>query len=245
MDAEKLTEKLVSWLRERVTEASCRGTVFGISGGIDSAVVAALCKRAFPDSTLGIFIPCYSIPQDREHTLAVVEKFSIPLKEVIIDSIYDDLAGLLPDFDKESVAGLPTKANIKVRLRMLTLYYFANQLGYMVVGSSNRSELAIGYFTKFGDGGVDIVPLGILVKRQVRELAAFLGVPQVIIDKPPSAGLWPGQTDEAEIGLTYDEIDEYLLTGKANVSVREKIEFKIASNHHKRQPPSVPDFQVP
>ena len=245
MDAEKLTEKLVSWLRERVTEARCRGAVFGISGGIDSAVVAALCKRAFPDSALGVFIPCYSIPEDREHALVVVEKFSIPFKEVIIDSIYDNLAGLLPDFDKESAARLPTKANIKARLRMLTLYYFANQLGYMVVGSSNRSELAIGYYTKFGDGGVDIAPLGILVKRQVRALAAFLGVPQIIIDKPPSAGLWPGQTDEAEIGLTYDEIDDYLLTGTVNESVREKIEFKIAGNRHKRQPPPVPDFQVP
>ena len=245
MDTELLTEKLVSWLRERVTEARCRGTVFGISGGIDSAVVAALCRRAFPGSALGVFIPCYSIPEDREHALVVAEKFSLPFREVIMDSIYDSLAGLLPDFDKDSLAGLPTKANIKVRLRMLTLYYFANQLGYMVVGSSNRSELAIGYFTKFGDGGVDIAPLGILVKRQVRELAAFLGVPQVIIDKPPSAGLWQGQTDEAEIGLTYDEIDNYLLNGTASETIRAKIEAKIASNHHKRQPPPVPDFQVP
>jgi len=109
-------------------------------------------------------------------------------------------------------------------LRMVTLYYIANQLGYMVAGSGNRSELTVGYFTKYGDGGVDILPLGNLVKSQVRELARCLGIPREIIDKPPSAGLWEGQTDEAEMGLSYEALDNFILTGKATEEVREKVE---------------------
>jgi NAD+ synthase len=125
---------------------------------------------------------------------------------------------------------------------MLTLYYFANQLKYMVVGSSNRSELSVGYFTKYGDGGVDILPLGNLVKGQVRELASFLGIPQEIIDKPPSAGLWPGQTDEGDLGFSYDELDRYLVSGQASDKVRGRIESMMAAGSHKRLPPTVPTF---
>ena len=242
MDTELLAEKLAAWMRERVTEARCQGAVAGISGGIDSAVVAVLCKRAFPDATLGVLMPCQSSPEDKEHAMLVADKFSIPTREVVLDSVYDSLAGALPDFEAESQAGLPAQANVKARLRMITLYFLANQLGYLVIGSGNRSEIAVGYFTKFGDGGVDIAPLGNLVKRQVRELAGFLGVPQEITSKPPSAGLWPGQTDEAELGLTYDEIDEYLLRGLVKQEVREKIEPMIARGEHKRQPPRLPDF---
>ena len=127
---------------------------------------------------------------------------------------------------------------------MLTLYYLANQLKYLVIGASNRSELAIGYFTKYGDGATDILPLGNLVKRQVRELARFLGIPKVIMAKPPSAGLWERQTDEAELGLSYEELDHYLLSGEASETVRKKIEAMIAASNHKRLPPPVPDFSA-
>ncbi|GAH34368.1 unnamed protein product, partial [marine sediment metagenome] len=102
---------------------------------------------------------------------------------------------------------------------------------------------SIGYFTKYGDGGVDILPLGNLVKGQVRELASFLSIPQQIINKPPSAGLWQGQTDEGELGLSYEELDFYLVTGQASPELREKIESMIAASNHKRLPPSVADFQ--
>ena len=115
----------------------------------------------------------------------------------------------------------------------------ANQQEYMVVGSGNRSELATGYFTKYGDGGVDMLPLGNLVKEQVRELAQFLDVPQPIIDKPPSAGLWAGQTDEGELGFSYQELDRYLVTGQAASEVRARIEARIAASAHKRQLPPV------
>ena len=122
---------------------------------------------------------------------------------------------------------------------MAVLYCFANQFNYMVVGTSNRSELSIGYFTKYGDGGVDIMPLGSLVKGQVRELARFLNIPQQIIDKPPSADLWEGQTDETELGFSYEELDRYLVNGKADNELKQKIDSMIATSNHKRRPPPV------
>ncbi|UCB43504.1 MAG: NAD(+) synthase [Dehalococcoidales bacterium] len=242
MDTAQLGERLVDWIRDKVVEARCRGTVLGLSGGVDSAVVAVLCKRAFPESTLAVMMPCHSVPQDEEHSRLVVDKFSIPTRLVVLDNVYDALSELLPDEKKSPEAMHLARSNLKVRLRMIILYYLANQLQYLVVGSSNRSELTVGYFTKYGDGGIDIAPLGNLVKAQVRDMAMSLDIPREIIDKPPSAGLWPGQTDEAELGLSYEEIDRYLLTGEASVKVREKIETKMATGHHKRQPPMLPDF---
>ena len=242
METEQLAERLVAWIKERVDTTGCHGTVLGLSGGIDSAVLAVLCKRAFPDSTLGILLPCHSDPEDEEHARLVADKFSIPTRLIVLDSVYDTLSGLLPEEEISPEAIHLARSNLKVRLRMLTLYYLANQLRYLVVGSSNRSELAIGYLTKYGDGGVDIVPLGNLVKAQVKDMARFLGIPREIIEKPPSAGLWPGQTDEAELGLSYENIDRYLLTGEADDEVRSKIETRMATYHHKRQPPALPDF---
>ena len=239
MEAGPLAEKLVLWIRDKVSAAGCGGVVIGISGGIDSSVLAVLCQRAFPDSTLGVIMPCGSRPEDKEHAHLVASKFSVPTKEVVLDEVLHALLGVLPDY---KVSPDLARANLKARLRMLTLYYMANQLGYMVAGSGNRSELAVGYFTKFGDGGVDFLPLGSLVKGEVRELARFLGVPDAIIDKPPSAGLWAGQTDEAELGLSYDELDNYLLTGEASVEVRQKIESMMAASEHKRSLPPIPDF---
>jgi NAD+ synthase len=127
---------------------------------------------------------------------------------------------------------------------MVTLYYHSNRLNYLVVGSSNRSELSVGYFTKWGDGGVDMMPIGNLVKQEVIALAKYLGIPQCITDKPPSAGLWPGQTDEAEMGLTYEALDRYLLTGKADVKIKTTIETLKAKSEHKRKvPPSPPEWK--
>ena len=122
---------------------------------------------------------------------------------------------------------------------MITLYNTANQLWYIVAGSSNRSELTIGYFTKYGDGGVDIMPLGNLAKSQVRELAGYLGVPQEIIDKPPSAGLWKGQTDEEEMGLTYEVLDNYILTGNAPDDLKKTLETRKATSQHKCETPPI------
>jgi NAD+ synthase len=125
---------------------------------------------------------------------------------------------------------------------MLTLYYIANQLNYLVVGTSNKSELSVGYFTKYGDGGVDIMPLGNLIKRDVRKLARYLKIPEAIIEKPPSGGLWEGQTDEGEIGITYEELDRYLTTGKTAASLEKKIDSMIRGSKHKKAMPRIPKF---
>jgi NAD+ synthase len=243
METAQLADRLVSWIGEQVASAGCGGAVFGMSGGLDSSVTAALCRRAFPEHCLGVLLPCYSSPEDGEHARLVADRFSIPTRTVVLDGVLDALLAVLPP---EEAAGCSprVKANLKVRLRMITLYYFANRLGYLVVGSSNRSELATGYFTKYGDGEVDIMPLGGLVKGQVRELARFLDVPQPIIDKPPSAGLWPGQTDEEELGFSYEELDRYLLTGEASGDLKKNLEAGAAVSTHKRLPPPVPDVLV-
>jgi NAD+ synthase len=237
MDSEKIAEKLVKWLKERVAEAKCQGVVLGLSGGMDSSVVAALCQRAFPQKTLGLIMPCHSSNQDIEHARALAQKFSIPTKTAVLDGTFDNLLKALPDEKAPPDTSRLAQANLKARLRMLTLYYFANKLNYLVVGSGNRDELAIGYFTKYGDGGVDIQPLGSLLKGQVKELAKFLGIPRQITDKPPSAGLWEGQTDEGELDFSYDELDRYLASGEAPAALKKKFKTKIAAAEHKRQPP--------
>ena len=242
MENIQLVDKLVLWIKDRVEAAGCKGAVLGMSGGIDSAVVAVLCQRAFPQNTLGVNLPCYSNPEDEKHVRLVAEKFSIPYKVIELDGIYDSLLKILPQDKVEAGTDHLAKSNLKVRLRMVTLYYHANRLKYMVVGSGNRSELSVGYFTKWGDGGVDILPIGNLVKEQVVELAVYLGIPKEIIEKPPSAGLWQGQTDEGEMGLTYKELDTYLTIGRADAKVKSKIETMMARSQHKRVLPPVPDF---
>jgi NAD+ synthase len=176
MDTQQTADKLTSWIKEKVTDAGLRGVVFGMSGGIDSSVVAALSKRAFPDTALGLVMPCHSIEQDALDAMAMSDKFAIETTKVALDSIYDSLVQILSAGLEAPLSKL-TQSNIKSRLRMITLYSFANQLGYIVVGTSNKSELSTGYFTKYGDSGIDILPLGNLVKTQVRELAEYLGVP--------------------------------------------------------------------
>lgn len=237
---QQLSSRLVDWLRDKAREAGAKGAVVGMSGGIDSSVVAVLCKRAFSDSVLGVLIPCHSIAEDMEHAELVAKKFGIPTETVNMDATYDALVSALPA-DGNPARKL-AEANLKPRLRMATIYFYANRLNYLVVGSSNRCELSIGYFTKYGDGGVDIMPLGNLLKSQVRDLARHLGIPQVIIDKPPSAGLWAGQTDEQEMGLTYEQLDAYFATGKASDAVRQRVEERIARNAHKRATPPMPPF---
>ena len=243
MNVEQLAQKLVLWIKEKTVAAGGKGVVVGMSGGLDSSVVAVLCHRAFPKNVLGMVMPCYSDPEDKEHALAVASKFSIKAEVVVLDPVFDTLLHTLSGNKTKPGASRLAEANLKARLRMLTLYYFANQLEYIVAGGGNRSELSVGYFTKYGDGGADILPLGNLVKSQVRELAGFLDIPQPIIDKPPSAGLWQGQTDEGELGISYEELDLYLVTGEAPTGLRQKIESMIAASAHKRLPPPVASLE--
>ena len=150
-------------------------------------------------------MPCESEKKDVEDAVKVVKKFKIKYKIIDLTPVFKKFKKILPPGDKLSYG------NLKARLRMATLYYFANRNKYLVAGTGNKTELKIGYFTKYGDGGVDILPIGNLTKNEVRKLAIKLGIPEEIINKPPSAGFWKGQTDEGEIGISYDELDKALM----------------------------------
>jgi NAD+ synthase len=234
-----LAEHFAGWIRAEVTAGGGCGAVFGLSGGIDSAVVAALAKQAFPHHTLGVVMPCHSDPRDAADGALVAHHFGVPSATVDLGPVYDLLLEQLADSSSNLPESRLAIANLKPRLRMTTLYAFANQLGYRVLGTGNRSELAVGYFTKYGDGGVDLLPLGGLVKSEVRDLAASLGVPARIITKPPSAGLWADQTDEAEMGLAYEELDAYLLTGAASPAVKARADTMNTASEHKRALPRI------
>lgn len=238
----ELVQKLILWIRERVAVAGGKGVVVGMSGGVDSSVVAVLCRHAFPETTLGVVMPCYSEEVDLRHALLVAHKFDIATEVIVLDKVFDTLLQVLPHKNGDAARQHLAEANLKPRLRMIVLYYMANCLNYLVAGAGNRSELSVGYFTKYGDGGVDILPLGNLVKNQVLQLAIYLGIPEEIINKPPSAGLWRGQLDETEMGLTYAELDHYLVTGEAKKEAKEKIDLMIAKSSHKRCLPPIPPF---
>jgi NAD+ synthase len=239
---QELSQKLVSWLREQVEKAGCRGVVFGMSGGVDSSVVGVLCKQAFPHTSLGVMMPCHSIDEDLEDAQIVAQKFGILAVTVKLDEVFDSLLKVLPDLKCETEIQRKAEANIKPRLRMNVLYYIAAKLNYLVAGTSNKIELSVGYFSKYGDGGVDIMPLANLLKKDVNKLARYLGVPDKIITKPPSGGLWSGQTDEGEMGITYKELDRYLETGQAAEGIRSKIDNMVKVSAHKRALPAVPPF---
>ncbi len=240
---------MADWLRQQVSAAGVRGIVLGLSGGIDSAVVARVSQMAVGDQVLGVIMPAHSNPQDAADARLVADHFKLPTITVDLSGPYDALFaaanravdGIGPQ--GQPASGDATKlahANLKPRLRMTTLYFVANRLHYLVAGTGNRSEIEIGYYTKYGDGGVDVLPLASLVKSQVRALARELGVPTPVIDKAPSAGLWLGQTDEGEMGFTYAELEQYLNEGPAGVAepTVAKIERLARTSDHKRRMPA-------
>jgi len=244
------SERIAAWLRDRAAEAGARGFILGMSGGIDSAVVARLCQLALPDRVLGVIMPCHSHAEDELDAVLAAEASKLPTVRVDLSSAYDALAldvtaaaqaerghGFPPDPTRTRIA----LANIKPRLRMTTLYTIGTQLNFVVTGTGNKSEITIGYYTKYGDGGVDLLPIGSLVKSEVRELARELGVPARVIDKPPSAGLWAGQTDESEMGFTYEDLEKFIEQGASAVSseTAARIQQLINASHHKRELPPI------
>jgi len=243
------TNAIVDWLRRQLNVSGARGFVFGLSGGIDSALVARLCQMAAGPNVVGVLMPCHSDPQDETDAKLVADHFTIPTMRIDLASTYDhfteELRKTLATLSPDQLAGGPTPddikarvpmANVKPRLRMATLYFVANTLNYMVAGTGNRSELSIGYFTKYGDGGVDLLPIGDMLKSEVRAAARELGVPDPVIEKAPSAGLWLGQTDEGEMGFTYAELEKYLTKGPETVSpaLALRIERLMRGSEHKR-----------
>lgn len=238
-------DQLVNWIQQQVKDAGLNGAIVGISGGIDSAVVTHLIKRAFPEHSIGLILPCKSNPKDQEDAMLVVE--SSQIKAITIDltethnmlfSTINNEIKKLGDFNEK--AATLGDANLRARLRMSTLYTVANNYGYLVVGTDNAAEWYTGYFTKYGDGGVDLVPLVNLTKGEVREMARELGVPEPIITKSPSAGLWEGQTDENEMGTTYEMIDRHLKGEEIPEKDREIIENLHKRSEHKRRLAAAP-----
>ena len=237
-DFGRIKNNLVHWLQNKVKAAGLKGAVIGLSGGIDSAVTARLCQLAFEDNLLTAVLPCESNPEDREDALMLANRFKMSVVENDLSEIYNQFLTKLRANDIEG--GKLAEANIKPRLRMTALYYYAQAKNYLVVGTDNRSEIKIGYFTKHGDGGIDLAPLGTLVKHEVKELAKCLDIPKKIINKKPSAGLWNGQTDEDEMGFSYVDLDYYILKSEAEPELKEKIESLTAQNQHKLNPVPVP-----
>lgn len=234
-NVEKVIDEIVIWLRERVNEAGANGLVFGLSGGIDSAVIAGLAKKAFGDKSLGIIMPIFSNPQDEEHAKLVATSLNLETRLVDLSKTYE---AFLRDTNLDSQNKM-AKANIKPRLRMTTLYYYGQHYGYLVAGSSNASEYEVGYFTKYGDSGSDLLPLADFVKYEIRELAKALGIPDLIIEKAPSAGLWANQTDEEEMGFSYDILDNYIKSGEGDAEVVRKIKTMNEKSQHKRVFPPI------
>lgn len=227
-------EKRVAWIRNLVESAGCRGVIYGNSGGKDSALVGILCKAACED-TVGIIMPCASkrnYEEDMKDGIEVAEQFGIAYRVVDLTAVREALL----EQAKSACETLtdPAVSNIAPRLRMTTLYAIGQSEGRLVAGTGNADELYVGYYTKYGDGGVDFNPIGDLNVSEVYEFLAWLDAPENIRTKAPSAGLFDGQTDEKEMGIKYDEIDEFLTTGKTNPAAQEKIQRMHARSEHKR-----------
>ncbi|MFX0039136.1 MAG: NAD+ synthase [Promethearchaeota archaeon] len=205
----KIISEIQEWIKEYVNSAKVDGVIVGISGGIDSAVTTTLCVKALgKKKVIGLGLPCSSISQDLKDAKKVADLLGIKFIVFELTEIYNKF---LKKSSSLFQSNKISTANLKPRLRMTTTYFIGQSLGnFLVAGTSNRTEIAIGYFTKYGDGGVDFEPIGALYKCEVREIAKILEIPKEIINKPPSAGLWEGQTDEDEIGLTYEVLDEII-----------------------------------
>lgn len=228
-------EVITTWMTSKVKEANKKGVVIGLSGGLDSAVVAVLAKLAFDNNILCINMPCWSNPQDKYDAESLSEDFDLPFKVVELDGTYEALRfNLKNDTDKVTKV---MEGNIKARLRMTTLYLYAQLNDYLVLGTTNKSEYNIGYGTKWGDSACDLLPIADIYKTDLYDIAKALEIPDEILSKKPSAGLWEGQTDEDELGFSYEILDQYLRTEEIDdKEIQKKIDKMILSTEHKREP---------
>ena len=242
------TEEVIEkFLSEKLRKIEAKGFVLGVSGGIDSAVVLRLCTRAVgKDRVLALLMPEKDSPHgDFDDSVKLCKREGVEYRVI-------DISGPVNSI-KESIKGEVERkslANIKARCRMIILYHYANAEGRLVVGTSNKSETLVGYFTKYGDGAADLEPIMDLYKTEVWELARKMKLPKKIIDKAPSAGLWKGQTDEGEMGITYKRLDAILygieqgldkkeIAERAETSMREvaRVDRMIRMSSHKRKTP--------
>ncbi len=247
-DAKRIMEEFIEDIVER---AHVKGVVVGVSGGIDSSVVYRLTVEALgPEKVHALVMPdTRTTPkEDINDALSIIKEYGSSYHVVSIDNIVDSYS-ILPFFDIKD--RIPT-GNLRARIRMTILYYYANKYGLLVLGTGDRSELFIGYYTKYGDGGVDALPIGSLLKTQVRKMAEHLGIPERIVKKPSSPRLWPGHMAEEELGMSYEEIDLVIHaildkgippdkvpdeTGVSSHIVERIIEMHRATRHKRTTPP--------
>ena len=250
---EDLTDDIVRWLKDYYWQYSIDAFVVGVSGGIDSAVVSSLCAR----TGLPTYVVC--MPLDSKfantklsdvHSKGLAEKFdNVKRIEIELSSVYEGLINSVEWWSeaqhfnkKEFTASAHANANTKSRIRMVTLYQIAGSVGGIVVGTGNKVEdYGVGFYTKYGDGGVDIAPIADLYKSEVWELGEYLGVDQRIVDAQPTDGLWDdSSTDEAQLGATYPELEEAMETGKGpGVEILNRFN---TLNKHKMEP--IPTFKL-
>ena len=251
INVEKTKNDIVEFVQNKVSEANAAGLVVGLSGGIDSTVAAFLaCEAVGKENVFGVILTSTTTPtEDKLHGTAIAQLLGINYKEMAIDSILNEFLSVTQLEEDIKAIG-----NLKARIRMSIIYFYANSKNYLVSGTGNKSEISIGYFTKHGDGACDIEPIGDLYKTDVFELAKYLGVPQEIIDKPPRAGLWNNQTDEDEIGMTYElldkilyrfiekEIDAKSIADELDIEVDEVNDIidRVERNNHKTKVPECP-----
>lgn len=226
-------EKRVAFIKQMLSNACREAIIYGNSGGKDSALVGILCKAACED-TVGIIMPCSSSRNygiDKNDGEAVAAQFGIETRIVDLTPVKEAEIACLGNATKLTDIAI---ANIAPRLRMTTLYAIASSEGRLVAGTGNASEAYMGYFTKWGDGAYDFNPIADLTVTEIYEFLSYLNAPRAIIEKSPSAGLFEGQTDEGEMGISYSAIDKFLLQGEANEEDAKTIDDFHRASEHKR-----------
>lgn len=237
-------KKIGDWIKEHIQNAKADGVVLGMSSGVDCSTVAALCSKNNINVHL-ILMPYGDNMQKTKNysdAMELINKFKFKYDIFDIKPAVDSLEINNDTNTNQTILNL-AKANIRPRVRMTYLYEYAQINNLLVIGTGNLSERTVGYFTKWGDGACDLNPMGMLTKKEVYILANYLGVPDSIINKKPSADLWEGQTDEEELGITYSKIDEYILNGTCGEKeLDEIIKLKHERTNHKLKP--IPIFNL-
>lgn len=239
MKLEQYLQYVEQFLKEYLENNHCDGYVLGLSGGVDSSLVAAITRKAVgKDKLMCIMMPIDSHPSDLEDAKKVAE--ALDVRYIVLDGS-ESYHASLKEFEKQGIElDTMSKSNLKVRIRMTLLYAYGQTHRYLVLGTDNADERYTGYFTKYGDGAADVLPIVYLLKREVVEAAKLYGVPSSLAERVPSAGLFEGQTDEKEMGVTYFDLDNYLSGQKVDEKVVARIEHLHRVSEHKRNPIPMP-----